>query len=64
MGYGRPPSWLARRPPQARGGQELRQESAGVAPRRGDLLGRAFGDDSAAGVAAFGAQVDHPVARS
>ena len=43
-------------------GEDRREELAGVAVlHRGDLLGRALGDDQAAAVAALGAHVDDPV---
>src|SRR5450631_3844893 len=42
--------------------QHRRQKLAGITPRRlDDILRRAPGDDFAAAVAAFGAEVDHPV---
>src|SRR5450631_2503812 len=42
--------------------QHRRQKLAGVTPRRlDDILRRAPGDDFAAAVAAFGAEVDYPV---
>src|SRR5882672_10640032 len=42
--------------------QHRRQELPRIAPwRLDDILGRAPGDDFAAAVAAFGAEVDHPV---
>ena len=42
--------------------QNRRQELRGVAPfHLHDILGRARGDDFAAAVAAFGAEIDHPI---
>src|SRR4051795_6069780 len=42
--------------------QHRREKLPGIASRRlDDILGRAPGDDFAAAVAAFGAEVDHPV---
>src|SRR5258708_3911587 len=49
-------------PPAAVLRQHRGQKLAGVAARRlDDVFGRAPGDDLAAAVAAFGAEVDHPV---
>src|SRR5579859_2555461 len=49
---------------QLAGGQDLPQVAAGErAAHLRDLLGRALGDDLAAGLAAFGAEVDDVVGR-